>query len=160
MVISGLDDIIMVTLIGTGCNLVPITVTGKDVGLDIIYLNSSIMYFNQPKKLVIAFTAILCIGLIVFAAKSKPVNSCGGVALIGNFFANTNKVGNFYSILWTKSPVTGTVSMEILPTPISIIFLIELKLNYRILQNIVLQILKYINLTELRRILFRELKPT
>lgn len=37
-------------------------------------------------------------------------NSCGGVALIGNFFANTNKMGNLYSILWTKSPVTGAVS--------------------------------------------------
>jgi hypothetical protein len=36
--------------------------------------------------------------------------SCGGLAIMGNFFANTNKEGNLYSILWTKSSVTGAVS--------------------------------------------------
>ena len=37
-------------------------------------------------------------------------NNCGGVAIIGNFFANINKTGNLYSILWTKYSVTGAVS--------------------------------------------------
>lgn len=37
-------------------------------------------------------------------------NSCGGLAITGNFFANINKKGNLYSILWTKSSVTAAVS--------------------------------------------------
>ena len=36
--------------------------------------------------------------------------SVGGLAILGNFFANTNKTGNLYSILWTKSAVTGAIS--------------------------------------------------
>ena len=34
----------------------------------------------------------------------------GGLAILGNFFANTNKQGNLYSVLWSKSAVRGTVS--------------------------------------------------
>jgi len=37
-------------------------------------------------------------------------NSCGGISIQGNFFANLNRKGNLYSILWTKSGVTGAVS--------------------------------------------------
>lgn len=37
--------------------------------------------------------------------------SCGGVAIIGNFFTNQNKDGNLYSILWPKSDkIKGAVS--------------------------------------------------
>ena len=37
-------------------------------------------------------------------------NSFGGVAIVGNFFANTNKTGNLYSVLWPKASVTGAIS--------------------------------------------------
>lgn len=35
---------------------------------------------------------------------------CGGLAIVGNFFTNSNTTGNLYSILWTKSAVNGAVS--------------------------------------------------
>lgn len=37
-----------------------------------------------------------------------PKHTCAGVAIIGNFFANINKTGNLYSIIW--GPTKGAVS--------------------------------------------------
>lgn len=37
-------------------------------------------------------------------------NSIGGLAITGNFFANINKKGNLYSILWTRALVNGSIS--------------------------------------------------
>lgn len=52
MVISGLDDIIMVTLIGTGCNLVPITVTGYGN-----FANTNLHYFPDRIKVELQYSA-------------------------------------------------------------------------------------------------------
>lgn len=85
-------------------------------------------------------------------------NSVGGLAITGNFFANTNKQGNLYSILWTKSAVTGAISHGNYANTNLHYFYDKIKADIKDSASTELPILMYTGLRGWRRILFHNLK--